>query len=362
MNRAYFRKARATMRRHGVFMQGVTPCSPLDEPYVYTAGFDLLDPPAPEVIMFGQPVPTAGRLIQAVFDRVRSGRATLRPGDVLTDFPDVGPDIALRVDEVLPQWVIAYARWAFDLLDTSEIPRYVQLVWADRLGRWPEGTRGDGCALHHQPLLACDPAWRVPVEHTAAEDMFLGHALGDDRVALHVLEGDEPEGRFEVLACTRLDDRRVRIGQVPWLADYVAYGDDVGVRAKLPGEHDAGLDEVLMGGAVLSRAGYQALAYDLVGRAGRTGIRLGEVLEQLTADPGEARASTSSGSLHINTMRPEAARAALRPFVRDGFLAEADLRSSANSLPPSIDGSCCTSAGSSGRCPVCGREQDRAKR
>lgn len=340
MNTTYLRDARERMRRHGVFIQGVTTNTGLDQPYVYTAGFSLLDPPAPEVIVFGLPVPVAGRMISTVFEQVRSGTTSLRPGSVVT-FPVAPSNLNLRVDEVLPQWVPSYARVSGHLLDTSEVPRYAQLVWADWQGRWPESGSGHSL-LHHQPLLAFDPAWRLPLEHTADQDLWLDQAAGEDRVAMHVLQGGIPEGRFEVLACTRLDDQRVRIGQVPWLVDYVAYGDVVAVRPKLPGEHDAGLDGVFMGGTLLDTSGYDTLSYVLRGRSRSVGERLADVLADLTADPRQARVSTSADTLHVNTRDPEAIRAALRSFVRDGFVSETDLRSVPFTVPPTMDGSCCT--------------------
>jgi hypothetical protein len=104
MNRMYLRNARKTIRRHGVFIQGVLAESPLDEPWTYSVGFQLLDPPRPEVIIVGVEVHSAGRLVNEVYKRVRDGTAALQPGELLSDFEGFPDTVRLRVDPVLAQW------------------------------------------------------------------------------------------------------------------------------------------------------------------------------------------------------------------------------------------------------------------
>lgn len=69
-------------------------------------------------------------------------------------------------------------------------------------------------------------------------------------------------------------------------------------------------------------------------------MRLTGVIDTLTRDPLRARVSVSARGLHVNTAAAEEVRSTLRPFVRDGFIAEASLRSDPMLVPPSVDGSC----------------------
>lgn len=252
MNRAYLCNARKTMRRHGVFVQGVLADSPLDPPYVYSTGFQLLDPPRPEVIVFGVPVHGASAVVNQVYRRVRDGTAT---------------------------------------------------------------------------------------------DAFLDQAQGSHVVALPVYRYTQSEGRYELLAATPLDRDRARIGHVPWLADYAAYGDVVAVRpdrdaetgAPVFGDAYAG---VLLGGSVVESGGYRTLAFDVVPRSAPAVDRFLDIVLDLTADPAVARASTSIGRLHLNTRLPDEARTALRGLVRDGHLVEVGPRSGPAELPDHPLGAC----------------------
>lgn len=259
-----------------------------------------------------------------MFARVRRGTEGLEIGTVLEGFEGFEPGLRLRVGAVLDKWAATYPRLAGAILDVEQVP-FVQLVRPDSDGRWPEDAGVDGSLLSDQPLFDRDPAWLVPVVHTDQADVFSDHAAGDERVAMPVFEGSQPEGRLEVLTAARLDDDRVVIGQVPWLADYVAYGDIVAVRPSQPADRVSGVP--LVGAAVLHQGGYETLRFELLGRDHATGQRLTRELDGLSADPTRARVSTTTGTVHLNTRAPEEARRALRPFVRDGFLAEAQPRS-----------------------------------
>lgn len=336
MNRTYLRNARKTIRRHGVFVQGVLAATPLDAPWAYSVGFQVLDRPRPEVIIVGVDVHSAGRLVNQVYARVRDGTAALRPGERLSGFDGFAETLRVRVDPVLPQWTEAYAPVAGAVLEreAAAVP-FVQLVWPDVHGRWPEEVGTAGCLPRHQPLLGRDPAWLVPLEHTADEDVYVDDAQGATRIALPVYDHMRPEGRYEVLTAHREGDRAV-IGQVPWLADYVAYGDVVEVVADAEtcraafGEPFAG---VVQGGAVVRTGGFATLTYELRITSERIGERLVGVVDDLAADPEQVRASTSRASLHINARDPEAVRTSLRPFVRDGHLIETGPRSGPPQLP-----------------------------
>lgn len=348
MDRAWLREARTRMRRHGVFVQGVLGSPPFDEPYVYSTGFQLLDPPRPEVICFGLDVPSASSLVNQVFRRVRDGTAPLEPGSLLGRFDGFDEALNVRVDPVLPCWAESYALASPVLLgrEPDAVP-FVQLVWPDRQGRWPEELDVNGCLPHHEPLLSRDPAWLLPVCHTPKEDRFFDQAGGVSLVALPVYRHLRPEGRYELVAATLLDERSALIGQVPWLADHVAFGDvvavtpaaDVGAGKPLLGEGFAG---AFRGGALLRSGGYRTLAYAARGRSQRVWRRIVDVVGALSADPGKARASTTAVSLHVNTRQPDEVRAALRPFVRDGHLAESGPRSGPPEVPDHPLGACQT--------------------
>jgi hypothetical protein len=343
MNRMYLRNARKTIRRHGVFIQGVLAESPLDEPWTYSVGFQLLDPPRPEVIIVGVEVHSAGRLVNEVYKRVRDGTAALQPGELLSDFEGFPDTVRLRVDPVLAQWAETHVPVAGAVLDreAAAVP-CVQLVWPDVHGRWPEEVGTAGCLRHHQPLLARDPAWLVPVEHTAAEDVFFDQSSGDARIAMPVYTHLRPEGRYEVLSA-HLDDGRAVIAQVPWLADYVAYGDVVEVAADAEACRTAlgeAFTGVARGGALVRAGGYRTLAYEVRTTVERVGERLADVVADLTANAAEARASTTTASLHVNARDPDAVRAALRAFVRDGHLVETGPRSGPPQLPDHPLGAC----------------------
>ena len=173
----------------------------------------------PAVIIVGVEVHTAGRLVNEVYARVRDGTAALRPGELLTDLEGFAEAVRLRVDPVLPQWAESYAPVAGAVLDrdAAAVP-CVQLVWPDVHGRWPEEVGTAGCLPHHQPLLARDPAWLVPVEHTAEEDVFFDQSAGGGAL-VGVKDGAELVAAVEANRIPRADLTAYTIRQIRNLGD-----------------------------------------------------------------------------------------------------------------------------------------------
>lgn len=224
----YVDHARAVMREHGFFIQGVAPADPADSLYCYTVGLQRLPVPRPEVIVFGLDGHCAGQALHAVYDRVRAEGPLPRDAVV----PGLVAGLPVRVEEVRPEWVEAYAGMVSPLLRrrATDVPM-LQLVLPDRAGRWPEDPAADRSLLAGQPLLSHAVPWRVPFQRSATDDLFFSEQPDAELVAVPVHGPVLPEGRYELLRASSVGPETARVSDVPLLADHVAVGDVVQTRA-----------------------------------------------------------------------------------------------------------------------------------
>lgn len=323
----YAAEAWSRIERYGVFIQGVTASHPLDVGYQYSTGFQMLDPPLPEVIVFGLHPDAGAGLINRVFQQTRTGNLCLTPGAVLGPLPRFDPSLRVRVDRVRPELVEEYAPVSARLLGVDGPLPFVQLVLPDADGGWPDVDDAGPARQGWQPLLSNKPAWPA-IMHLPEEDAFLDHADGDVLVAVPVYALGRPEERHELLRAVRVGRERAVVGQVPYAADHLAYGDLIAIQ---PHDGRAGVPtDALIGGAVLEPGGFTTLVYGWqpTGPDPIADIeQLYAVLDVLGTHQERARVATTRRSVHINSRRPDEVRATLRPFVRDGLLAELEPRS-----------------------------------
>lgn len=333
---AYIHRARDVIRTHGVYLQAVAAAEPADPPYCYTVGLQRLRVPRPEVIVFGLDSGCAGRLLQEVYEQVRL-RGPLPRGQVVTGLFAGARRHPVRVEEVRPEWVEAYAGMVRLLLRrrATQVPM-LQLVLADDAGRWPEDPAVDPALAGAQPLLSHEVPWRAPYRRNPAEDLFSGEQPETMLVATPVHGPVLSEGRYELLCAEPLEPEVVRISEVPLLADDIAVGDVVQTRAghDVPGlPHGAAVM-----GAVLEPGGRQTMAFRLpppsVGPD--SVVDLTDVVWDLH-ETGHTTMATTTTTLRVNTLEPDLVEAALRPFVRDGLLRPVGLRTAADPFLPPID-------------------------
>lgn len=134
----YLAEVRKTMLRHGWAVQYVEDAR---VPYAYTVGLTRHD--VPELLVTGVPPQRAVRLLNLVGERsVREGppaprvQIEIRPGPLLEVVEVEHPDAHMNC---------AAAIFGNEL-------RALQLVWADRRGRWPWGP-GFNDGRGSQPVL-----------------------------------------------------------------------------------------------------------------------------------------------------------------------------------------------------------------
>lgn len=333
---AYVNHARAVMREHGYYVQAVAPAAPGDARYCYTVGLQRLRVPRPEVIVFGFHGQCAQGILQAVYERVRRHGALTR-GQIVTGLFDDCPRRPVRIEEVRPEWVQAYAGMAPLLLRRggSDVPM-LQLVLADDAGRWPEDPDVDRGLLADQPLLSQALPWQAPFVRDPVADLFFDEQPGTVLVAAAVHGPVLPDGRYELLRAVSLRPGAARISDVPLLADHVAVGDVVQLCG---GDGVPGLPEkTAVMGTVLEAGGWQTMAFGLACPSADAvrAAQLADVLWDLHGS-GRTRLATGLSTLHVNTSEPAAVEADIRPFVRDGLLRPIGLRSQADPFGPSMD-------------------------
>lgn len=330
---AHVSQARTIMREHGYFIQGVAPGGLADPVYCYTVGLQRLPVPRPEVIIFGLDTCCAADVLHRVHEQVRVD-GPLPRGEVV---PGLFDQASVRVDEVRPEWVEAYAGMVAPLLRrrAHDVPM-LQLVLPDDAGRWPEDPAVDPAVLVHQPLLAHAVPWRTPLRRDPVTDIFHHEQPGTVLVAAPVVGPRLAEGRYELLRAEQVRPGAVRISDVPLLADHVAVGDVVAVHADddVPGLPP----EATVMGALLEAGGWDTLAFRLPPPQAEP-ARLIEMTTALfdLGRAGHARLATSASTLHVNTPTPAAVDTALRPFVRDGLLRPTALRSTGDPCPPPVE-------------------------
>lgn len=138
----------------GVHLMGVFPTVDDPEPgpgFIYTIGLATVDPPQPELIVFGMSPRTGGHVLNDLADRVTKKGERLQPyqnyDDVIVDYPVM----LIPVDDSTE-----HLTWANAFFGLEEPVPALQMVWTDKAGRYP-WEEGYDIDLRTQPLLGQPP-------------------------------------------------------------------------------------------------------------------------------------------------------------------------------------------------------------
>ncbi len=105
---------------------------------------------SPELIVLGLEVANAARLLNQLGDRVGAG-LVLGPNAVERDLFE-GDEI-VTFEPVHHSWYVPLLGYAMWFAQEAPLP-VVQVIWSDRLGRWPWSADADVAHRHGQPRLS----------------------------------------------------------------------------------------------------------------------------------------------------------------------------------------------------------------
>ncbi len=105
----------------------------------------------PEIIIFGLSQKTAGVVINEIRAKVESG-GNFQAGETTGEFFTEGKAVFISVDAKAYRDFLGSAQWFYRCLD-DKFP-VLQLVWADKLGKFPWEEGHDLQAARLQPILS----------------------------------------------------------------------------------------------------------------------------------------------------------------------------------------------------------------